>query len=270
MREMKATEYRTIDEVTLNIHSAIEHTRRKLKRLNRIADFGESAYILDVGSGQGRFVAACHILGHRAIGIEPSDQALSVAKQLSEYLSVPINIIQGTCEDIPFDDETFDIVHANSVIEHVKDLDKCLSEIFRVLKPGRVFWFSSASSMCPLQNEIAGYPLFGWYPNPLKLKIMHWTKINKPELIGFTETPAINWFTPWKARHILMKHGFRKVFDRYELRGDDESAIDIKYLKWLVNNEATYNRVTRLVRNNFFIKLIADILLPGCSYAATK
>src|SRR5262249_48133121 len=162
---------------------------------------------------------------------------------------------KGAAEDIPFDDEFFDIVHANSVIEHVADLDAALSEIFRVLKPGGVFWFSSGSSLCPRQNEISGFPLFGWYPNTLKLKIMHWTKEHKPELIGFTEFPAVNWFTPWKANRLLKNHGFRKVYDRWEIRGENEGGNIYKYMLKFI-------RVSRVT------KFAADVLVLGCSYAA--
>jgi len=52
----------------------------------------------------------------------------------------------------------FDIVLAMSVKEHVQDLDKALEEIYRVLKPGGLFWFYSPSSMCPFQGEIKGFP----------------------------------------------------------------------------------------------------------------
>lgn len=39
------------------------------------------------------------------------------------------------CEEIPFEDESFDLVVANHVMFYCKDIQKALSEIYRVLKP---------------------------------------------------------------------------------------------------------------------------------------
>ena len=38
--------------------------------------------------------------------------------------------------DVPFDDNSFDIVMCNHVMEHVENDLQCMSELFRVLKPG--------------------------------------------------------------------------------------------------------------------------------------
>jgi hypothetical protein len=53
---------------------------------------------------------------------------------------------------------------------------------------------------------------------------MHWVKDTKPHLVGYTRTPAINWLTPWKARALLQKHGFKQVYDRWNLRGENEGG----------------------------------------------
>lgn len=38
--------------------------------------------------------------------------------------------------DIPFESNSFDVVMCNHVLEHVNDADRCISELYRVLKPG--------------------------------------------------------------------------------------------------------------------------------------
>ena len=257
MKEMKAREQRTIEEIIPKIPEQIRYAKTKFERLRRIADFPDDASVLDVGAAHGVFVAACQKLGYRGHGIEPWNEARANAAQLSAYLSVPISIVEGVAEEIPFGNDSFDIVHANSVIEHVLDLDASFLEIFRVLKPGGVFWFNVASSMCPVQSEIAGFPLFGWYPGPIKLKIMYWAKEYRPELVGYTERPAIHWFTPWKARRILKEHGFRKVYDRWDIRGENEC-------------EGIYKHMLKFIRMSKFSKIIADVVIPGSNYAAIK
>ena len=43
-------------------------------------------------------------------------------------------------QDIPYEDDTFDVVIANMMLYHVPNLDKGLSEVRRVLKPDGVFY----------------------------------------------------------------------------------------------------------------------------------
>ena len=45
--------------------------------------------------------------------------------------------------DIPFEDNTFDLVIANSMLYHVRDIDAALSEVKRVLKKGSLFYCST-------------------------------------------------------------------------------------------------------------------------------
>ena len=139
------------------------------------------------------------------------------AAELFRRLGVPLRSAPGSAENIPMPAGSFDLVVAASVLEHVLDLDLTVAEVHRVLKPGGVFWFSSASALCPYQHEIRGFPLFGWYPRALKARIMRWACASRPDLVGFTRTPAVHWFSPWGARRLLRHHGSREVYDRMTL-----------------------------------------------------
>lgn len=84
--------------------------------------------VLDVGSSDGpsaRFIDRRLALGGG------SKIALDIAPE-----GLGPDDILGSVEDIPVDDESFTIVSAFDVIEHVKNEAKGLDEIFRVLKPG--------------------------------------------------------------------------------------------------------------------------------------
>ena len=194
-----ATEQRSFIQILQEFDNNKRWAEIFFSRLNRVISIPQHARVLDIGAAAGEFVAACYQLGYQCDGVEPWEEARLNAAKLSAHLRIPIRIVEGTAECVPYGDDTFDIVHARTVIEHVADVEKAFKEIYRVLKPGGVFWFSSASSMCPFQNEIRGFPLFGWYPDSLKYKIMYWAKEAKPHLIGYTETPAIHWFTPRKT-----------------------------------------------------------------------
>ncbi len=252
-----ATEQESFDEIVKALPGKKKWAEQVFSRLKRVALVPDNARVLDVGAASGGFLAAGYQLGYNCSGVEPWEEARLNAKKLSEYLNIPIHILYGTAESMPFDNDSFDVVHASSVIEHVQDVERVFKEIYRVLKPGGLFWFNTASSMCPRQGEIRGFPMFGWYPNPLKIKIMHWAKNNRPHLIGYTQTPAIHWFTPSKAGKLLKEQGFKQVFDRWDLRLENEGG-------------RLYVMSLKIIRSNKYAKNIADVIIPGCSYAATK
>lgn len=252
-----AREKQTVEQILVELPAKKRWAETVFSRLKSVTNLPSDARVLDVGAGTGGFLIACTQLGFRCDGLEPWDAARQTAKELSERMQTPINILAGSAEAIPFEPNIFDVVHASSVIEHVEHLDAAIAEIHRVLKPGGIFWFNAASSMCPAQAEISSFPLFGWYPNSLKLAIMNWAKDHKPQLVGYTQKPAVNWFTPGKARRLLGEHGFQRVFDRWDLRGEGEG-------------NARYRFALRLIRNAPFAKTVADVIVPGCSFAAIK
>ena len=65
-------------------------------------------------------------------------------------------------KNLPFADESFDLVHANQVIEHISDLDTFLSEIHRVLRPGGASIISTenASSWHNIGASVMGWQIF--------------------------------------------------------------------------------------------------------------
>lgn len=86
---------------------------------------------LDVGCGLGYLVKEAEEEGIDAYGIEISEHALSNAV-------IKGKIIQASITNIPFSNESFDVVSAIDVLEHIhpREVLKAVSEIYRVLKPG--------------------------------------------------------------------------------------------------------------------------------------
>lgn len=61
-----------------------------------------------------------------------------------------------------FEDNFFDVVHANQVIEHLHNSDNFISEIYRILKPGgyAIVSTENASSWCNIFASIMGWQIF--------------------------------------------------------------------------------------------------------------
>jgi SAM-dependent methyltransferase len=255
---VQASERRTLEEVSRDhFPIAAKHASTVLQRLSSVRPIGPNARIVDVGSAQGMFLVACAQLGYDAVGVEPDPQARQVGADLAGTYGVRVAILDGVAESLPIPSNSVDVVHAKSVVEHVDDVRAAFSEAHRVLRDGGIFWFNTASSMCPRQCEIRGFPAFGWYPDRLKRAVMDWAVAHRPHLIGHTSRPAYHWFTPRKARKMLAEAGFSTVYDRWDLRSGGEGG-------------RVHRTLLGLARRHPALKLVGDVIVPGCSYAAVK
>src|SRR5260370_13219594 len=221
---MQAREKQSLAQTISRLPEARNYAATLITRIKEVAGQFRGRRLLEVGAAAGCLTIALDEMGYICTGIEPDANALRIAHELARQLNRPCLIVGGRAEKMPFPDESFDIVITNSILEPVFDVDACFREISRILVPGGVFWFETASSMSPFQHEIKSFPLFGWYPDLLKKSIMSWAARNRPELVGHTAAPAINWFSDRIARTKLAAVGFNTVVDRWPLRRDDESA----------------------------------------------
>jgi ubiquinone/menaquinone biosynthesis C-methylase UbiE len=92
------------------------------------------ARLLDLGCGDGEFTlrVAEKIGTKRVFGVE------MIKDSVDKAAASGIKCYQADFDraHFPFEDETFDVVCANQVIEHLSDTDTFVKEIYRVLKPG--------------------------------------------------------------------------------------------------------------------------------------
>jgi demethylmenaquinone methyltransferase/2-methoxy-6-polyprenyl-1,4-benzoquinol methylase len=90
--------------------------------------------VLDVGTGTGLVaLRAAEIVGNPALvtGLDPSPGMLGSAR-----LPAGVQLLEGSAEDIPFPDASFDFLSMGYALRHISDLSVAFREFFRVLKPG--------------------------------------------------------------------------------------------------------------------------------------
>ncbi len=101
------------------------------------------ARVLDIGCGRGGLVEQ---LGHplaQVVGIDPDWLSLH-----EHRLALPR--VAGFSDDLPFAPETFDVVFASWVLEHLARPFHTFQSIARVLKPGGTFVFITPNGRHPL------------------------------------------------------------------------------------------------------------------------
>lgn len=99
--------------------------------------------VLEVGSGAGQCSRWVRTRGGRAVGIDLSHRQLQHSKRLDGATAVVVPVVRGTATALPFADGCFDVVFSSfGALQFVSDLDRAITEVARVLRPGGRFAFS--------------------------------------------------------------------------------------------------------------------------------
>nr|XP_036857110.1 arsenite methyltransferase isoform X3 [Manis javanica] len=127
----------------------------------------ENCWILDLGSGSGRdCYALSQLVGEkgRVTGIDMTEGQVEVAKKHIEYHMekygfqiANVTFIHGYIEKLEeagIQNESYDIVISNCVINLVPDKQQVLWEVYRVLKLGGELYFSDVYASLELPEEI--------------------------------------------------------------------------------------------------------------------
>src|SRR5258706_15620722 len=117
-------------------------TFRKLRqRTINLACIQPGEQVLDVGCGTGTLaMEVARRVGRagRVAGVDPGTEQIARARAKAARRNVPIEFQIGVIEQLPFPDQTFDVVFSTLMMHHLPAPLKRqgLAEIARVLKPG--------------------------------------------------------------------------------------------------------------------------------------
>lgn len=221
---------------------------------------GENAHgvpmvVADVGCGAGTQALIWARNGHTVKGIDINTELIDIARQRSAAENYPIEYFEGSAEDLPWDDSTFDVCLVPELLEHVEAWERCLDEFARILKVGGVLYLSTNNVLCPVQQEFA-LPLYSWYPKFLKRYYERLSVTSKPELVNYAKFPAINWFSFYSLNKEFLKRGLTAI-DRFDATTLENKGIFAKL-------------VIKLIRTVPPIRFIAHVFTPYTALVATK
>ena len=111
------------------------------------------AHLLDVGAGPGTITADLARRVGRVTATEVDEATLDLTRAgVGEASNVGYAVADVHALDFP--DDTFDVVHAHQVLQHVADPVQALREMRRVTKPGGL-----------VAARDSDYPAFAWFPH---------------------------------------------------------------------------------------------------------
>lgn len=179
--------------------------------------------LLDIGCGNGDFLARMRGKGWEVEGLEVDSEAVKSAR--SRHC---LTIHHGALETLGLPDGSFDAITANHVIEHVHDPIALLKECLRVLKPGGVLVFATPN----INSE--GHRVFGrnWshLDPPRHLHLFSGTTLKEcGTRAGFQNIEVI--MVPGYAEGSLQASVERAEGERGKARGEFTKWLDAALLK---------------------------------------
>lgn len=103
---------------------------------------GKGKKVLEIGFGMGTDLLSWSLEGSEVYGIDITEKHLRLAEMNFKTHNQTADLQLADAANIPFKTSYFDIVYSNGVLHHTPDTVRCISEAYRVLKPGGIFIFS--------------------------------------------------------------------------------------------------------------------------------
>ena len=136
-------------QVTGKLRKALGHEPRRYARA------------LEIGAGTGYFslnLLRAGVVGE-AVATDISPGMLSKLSESAAELGLDVETEACEAAELPFDDDSFDLVFGHAVLHHLPDLDAAFREFGRVLRPGGVVAFCGEPSF--YGDRIAAWPKRG-------------------------------------------------------------------------------------------------------------
>jgi len=111
--------------------------------------------LLDVGAGPGTITAdlAERVAPGRVTALEANEEALALSRAELGRRGIAADFVVGDVHALDLPDDSFDVVHAHQVLQHVADPVGALREMRRVCRPGGL-----------VAVRDSDYAAFAWYP----------------------------------------------------------------------------------------------------------
>jgi SAM-dependent methyltransferase len=113
---------------------------------------------LEIGAGTGYFTLNMLQDGvvREATATDISPGMLDALQANATRVGVTVRTVACDAEELPFDDESFDVVLGHAVLHHLPHLDRAFAELRRVLRPGGQLAFAGEPSRTG--DRIAAFP----------------------------------------------------------------------------------------------------------------
>lgn len=150
--------------------------------------------VLEIGCGKGAILDQLQKAGFLVTGVDLDAAALAHCR--AAHADLPVAVASG--DTLPFNEHSFDAVLSFDVFEHIRDSDRHLREVRRVLKPGGCYFLQTPNKWTNIPFEI----------------VRHWKKLNLGPIAGYREITkehcALHNY--WEMKRRFSRNGFDLTF----------------------------------------------------------
>jgi ubiquinone/menaquinone biosynthesis C-methylase UbiE len=113
---------------------------------------------LEIGAGTGYFSLNLLQAGivREAVATDISQGMLDALSASADRLGLKVQTVRSEAAELPFPDDSFDLLFGHAVLHHLPDLDAAFREFRRVLRPGGTLVFAGEPSH--YGDKLAAYP----------------------------------------------------------------------------------------------------------------
>lgn len=185
----------------------IEKTRYEIEPyVLDFADFksGQGKKVLEIGVGAGVDFSNWIKCGAIATGVDLTEAAIKLANERvkSTLHPSPFTLLVADAENLPFQDNQFDIVYSWGVLHHTPDTPRAFAQAFRVIKQG-----GHLKAMVYHVNSWTGFMLWVRY---CLLKGKPWRGL-KYAIFHHLESPGTKAYTTKEMHEMLAQIGFKNI-----------------------------------------------------------
>ena len=120
--------------------------------------------IVELGCGTGPMLVAAQTPNADLVGIDVGLRWLVLAAARLRDRNASAVLAAAAAEQLPFADESIDVVASESLIENVASAEAVVNESVRVLRPGGWLWLTTANRWSVGPDPHVGMPMGGWMP----------------------------------------------------------------------------------------------------------
>ena len=120
---------------------------------------GHDKDVLEVGVGMGADHLQWALAKPRSLtGVDLTERGIGLTRERLALYALQSNLQVADAENLPFADNSFDLVYSWGVVQHTPDTDRAIQELHRVLRPGGI-----ARVMIYHRRSLVGFMLWGRY-----------------------------------------------------------------------------------------------------------
>ncbi|MEQ1929462.1 MAG: class I SAM-dependent methyltransferase [Parvularculaceae bacterium] len=166
--------------------------------------------VVEIGGGMGTDLAQFARNGAIVTDFDLSAGHLEHARRSFRLRGLTGEFVHGDGENIPFPDNTFDVVYSNGVIHHTPDTIGVVRHINRILKPGgkAIIMVYAEDSWHYWCEQVAG---LGVEKGALASRSMGWIMSGSVEMNTRGQRPLVKVYTRARLRKLFADAGFERI-----------------------------------------------------------